>query len=221
MVQTAYRVCLEIVMTKKEAIPEEQMILSIRELKDAGFSYYKINQLVEEGHLRKLNKRYYENLCYQGEKRPFYYIGAYTPEGVVCLRSAAAYYGLTAAMPEVVDVAIPRKARISTMPEYPPLSVSYYADSRYETAIKTVREGNNSFRIYDKEKTVLDIVSSRDKIGMEEAGNIVAAYLRQEDRALVPRHISRPKVCISHFCDFQFSRHIPVPTVCISHFSRF
>lgn len=171
-------------MKNKEAIPEEQLILSIQELKDAGFSHYKINQLVDEGHLRKLNKKYYENLCYQGEKRPFYYIGAYTPEGVVCLRSAAAYYGLTAAMPEVVDVAIPRKARISTMPEYPPLSVSYYADSRYETAIKTVREGNNSFRIYDKEKTVLDIVSSRDKIGMEEAGNIVAAYLRQEDRAL-------------------------------------
>lgn len=171
-------------MTKKEAISEDQLILSIQELKDAGFSHYKINQLVDEGCLRKLNKKYYENLCYQGEKRPFYYIGAYTPEGVVCLRSAAAYYGLTAVMPEVVDVAISRKARISTMPESPPLAVSYYADSRYETAIMTVREGNNTFRIYDKEKTVLDIVSSRDKIGMEETGNIVAAYLRQEDRDL-------------------------------------
>ena len=36
-----------------------------------------------------------------------------------------------------------------------------------------------------------------------------------------PRHISRPKVCISIFRDFQFSHHIPGPTVCISHFSRF
>ncbi|SFW06072.1 Uncharacterised protein [Chlamydia abortus] len=26
-----------------------------------------------------------------------------------------------------------------------------------------------------------------------------------------PRHISRPKVCISHFRDFPFSRHIPGP----------
>ncbi len=158
------------------------MILSIQELKDAGFSHYKINQLVEEGHLRKLNKKYYENLRYQGERYPFYYIGAYTPEGVVCLRSAAAYYRLTDAEPEAVDVAIPRKARISTMPKYPPLAVSYFAENRYETGITTVREGSNSFRIYDKEKTVLDIVSSQDKVGMEEAGNIVAAYLKQEDR---------------------------------------
>ncbi len=183
MVQTAYRVCLEIVMTKKEAIPEEQMILSIRELKDAGFSYYKINQLVEEGYLRKLNKRYYENLRYQGEKLPFYYIGAYTPEGVLCLRSAAAYYGL-AAMPDVIDVAIPRKARISTIPEDPPLAVSYFAENRYETGIITVRKGSNCFSIYDKEKTVLDIVSFQDKVGMEEAGSIVAGYLKQEDRNL-------------------------------------
>ena len=36
-----------------------------------------------------------------------------------------------------------------------------------------------------------------------------------------PRHISRPKVCISHDPHFQFSCHIPGPTVCIHHFSCF
>lgn len=168
-------------MTKKEAIPEEQLIFSIRELKDAGFSYYKINQLVEEGYLRKLNKKYYENLRYQGEKLPFYYIGAYAPEGVLCLRSAAAYYGL-AAMPDVIDVAIPRKAKISTMPEDLPFAVSYFAEKRYETGITTVCKGSNCFSVYDIEKTVLDIVSFQDKVGMEEAGSIVAGYLKREDR---------------------------------------
>lgn len=169
-------------MTNEQAIPEDQLILSIQELKEAGFSHYKINQLVDEGILRKLNKKYYENLSYQGKKSPFYYIDAYTPEGVLCLRSAAAYYRLTATEPDAVDVAIRRKARISTMPENPPIAVSYYAENRYATGITTIREGNNSFRIYDREKTVLDIVSSQDKVGMEEAGNIVANYLKQEER---------------------------------------
>lgn len=169
-------------MMNGQAVPEDQMILSIQELKEAGFSHYKINQLVDEGILRKLNKKYYENLRYQGERFPFYYIDAYTPEGVVCLRSAAAYYRLTATEPDAVDVAIRRKARISTMPENPPIAVCYYAENRYATGIRTIREGSNSFHIYDREKTVLDIVSSQDKVGMEEAGNIVANYLRQEDR---------------------------------------
>lgn len=169
-------------MTNGQAIPEDQLIFSIQELKEAGFSHYKINQLVDEGILRKLNKKYYENLRYQGKNSPFYYIDAYTPEGVVCLRSAAAYYRLTDTEPDAVDVAIRRKARISTMPENPPITVSYYAENRYATGITTIREGSNSFRIYDREKTVLDIVSSQDKVGMEEAGNIVANYLKQEDR---------------------------------------
>lgn len=169
---------------KKQTISEKQIVFSIQELKEAGFSHYKINQMVDEGHLRKLNKKFYENLRYQGKKSPLYYIGAYTPEGVVCLRSAAAYYRLTDSEPDAIDVAIPRKARISTIPEYPPLAVSYYADNRYETGITTVREGSNCFRIYDKEKTVLDVVSSQDKVGMEEAGNIVAGYLKQKDRNL-------------------------------------
>ena len=36
-------------MTKVEQIPNNQMIFSIQELKDRGLSYYKINQLVDQG----------------------------------------------------------------------------------------------------------------------------------------------------------------------------
>ena len=125
-------------------------------------------QLVDEKILRKLNKKYYENMRYQGKKSSFYYIDAYTPKGVICLRSAAAYHQLTDYWPEAIDVAIQRKARISTLPQSPPVLVSYYAEKRYSTGIETIREGKNSFRIYDLEKTVVDIVSFRDKVGTEE-----------------------------------------------------
>lgn len=166
------------------AIPEDQLIVSIQELKEAGFSHYKINQLVEEKILRKLNKKYYENMCYQGTRFSFYYIDAYTSEGVVCLRSAASYYQLTDDWPDAIDVAIRRKARISTMPQSPTILVSYFAEKRYCTGIETVCEGKNSFRIYDREKTVVDIVSFREKVGMEETRHIIARYLAQEDRDL-------------------------------------
>lgn len=171
-------------MTDRQAVYEKQMVISIQELKQAGLSHYKINRLVDENILRKLNRKFYENLRYQGKRSPFYYIDAYAPEGVVCLRSAAAYYHLTDRLPETVDVAIRRKSRISTMPESFSMVVSYFAEKRYATGIRTVHEGANSFRIYDREKTVLDIVSSQDKVSMEEAGSIVAAYLKQKDRNL-------------------------------------
>lgn len=67
--------------------------------------------------------------------------------------SAAAYYNLTTYRPDAIDVAIKRKAKVSTMPNWPELSVYYYADDRFEIGIQTVQEGKNQFKIYDIEKT--------------------------------------------------------------------
>ena len=136
-------------------LPRDQMIFSVDELKKAGYSHYKINQLVEDGTLLKLNKKYYENTEYNGEESDFYYVQAYAPKGVVCLMSAASYYNLTTFRPDSVDVAIQRKAKISTMPDWPVLSVYYYADDRF-----------------------------REKVGIEETKEILVNYLRRKDRNL-------------------------------------
>lgn len=171
-------------MSNEVKLSDDQMIFSIEELKKAGFSHYKINQMVEDGTLLKLNKRFYENTKYQGEESDFYYVSAYAPKGVVCLMSAAAYYNLTTYRPDAVDVAIQRKSKISTMPDWPTLSVHYYADERFETGIRNVQEGKNQFRIYDIEKTVVDIVFFREKIGIEETKEVLINYLRRSDRDL-------------------------------------
>lgn len=171
-------------MSNEVKLSDDQMIFSIEELKKAGFSHYKINQMVEDGTLLKLNKRFYENTKYQGEESDFYYVSAYAPKGVVCLMSAAAYYNLTTYRPDAVDVAIQRKSKISTMPDWPALSVHYYADERFETGIRNVQEGKNQFRIYDIEKTVVDIVFFREKIGIEETKEVLINYLRRSDRDL-------------------------------------
>lgn len=165
-------------MMNERKLPEDQMIFSVEELKAAGFSHYKINQMVDDGTLLKLNKKYYENTNYQGEESDFYYVSAYAPKGVVCLMSAAAYYNLTTYRPDSIDVAIQRKSKVSTMPDWPTLSVYYYADDRFEIGVKTIRDGKNQFKIYDIEKTVVDIVFFREKVGIEETKEIIVNYLR-------------------------------------------
>lgn len=171
-------------MSNEYILPMDQMIFSIDELKEMGCSHYKINQLVEHGILLKLNKKYYENIRYQGDESDFYYVSAYVPKGVICLMSAAAYYNLTTYRPDSIDVAIQRKAKISTLPDWPALSVYYYADRRFRTGIEMVQEGKNQFKIYDIEKTVVDIVFFREKIGIEETKEILVNYLRRKDRNL-------------------------------------
>ena len=171
-------------MAGAAVLSEDQKIFSMQELKSKGISQYKVSKLVREGKLIKLNKSYYENAEYRGEESDFYYIEAYAPKGVVCLLSAAVYYHLTTFIPDAIDVAIPRKAKISTMPDWPQLNVHHYTDDRHELGVITVREGKNEFQIYDMEKTVVDIVFYREKVGIEETKEILVTYLRRKDRNL-------------------------------------
>lgn len=171
-------------MTDMAIIPEDQKIFSMQELKDKGFSQYKVSKLVSEGKLIKLNKSHYENVEYHGEESDFYYAEAYAPKGVICLLSAAVYHHLTTFVPDAVDVAIPRKAKVSTMPDWPQMKVHHYTDDRHDLGVITVKEGNNEFRIYDIEKTVVDIVFYREKVGIEETKEILVTYLQRKDRNL-------------------------------------
>ena len=161
-----------------------QKIFSIQDLRSKGFTQYKVVKLVNEGKLIKLNKTHYENTEYQGVESDFYYADAYAPMGVICLLSAAVHYNLTTFIPDAVDVAIPRKSKVSTMPDWPKINVHYFTDSRYELGITTVNEGRNKFRIYDIEKTVVDIIFYREKVGIEETKEILVNYLRRKDRNL-------------------------------------
>ena len=165
-------------------LPKDQKIFSMQELKSKGFSQYKVGKLVKEGKLIKLNKSFYENTDYHGEESDFYYMEAYASKGVVCLLSAAVYYHLTTFIPNAIDVAIPRKAKVSTIPYWPQMNVHHYTDDRHKLGVLTVREGKNEFRIYDIEKTVVDVVFYREKVGIEETREILVNYLKRKDRNL-------------------------------------
>ena len=171
-------------MEKYSKVSNEQLIFSIQELKDKGLSYYKINQLVKQGILIKLNKKYYENTNFDGEESDFYYAYAYVPNGVICLLSAAVYYNLSTYRPDAIDIAIPRKARVSTLPEWPELNIYHFTEERFSVGAEIIEVGKNKFRIYDVEKTVVDIVFYREKIGIEETKEVLSNYLHRKDRNL-------------------------------------
>ena len=168
-------------MKEDSKVSNEQLIFSIQELKDKGLSYYKINQLVKQGILIKLNKKYYENTNFDGEESDFYYAYAYVPNGVICLLSAAVYYNLSTYRTDAIDIAIPRKTRVSTLPEWPELNIYYFTEERFSVGAEIIEVDNNKFRIYDIEKTVVDLVFYREKMGVEETKEVLSNYLHRKD----------------------------------------
>ena len=166
-------------------LPADRHFLAVSDLLSAGFSYYKINKLVAEGKLIKLNNKMYENTAYSGEVSDFSVVSAYAPKGVLCMMTAVRYYALTTYLPDSVDIAIERNMKISTMPEWPSINIWYFPEKRYNTGIVRIADAAGEYRIYDKEKTVIDILYYRNKVGIEETKEVLRNYLARPDRDLI------------------------------------
>lgn len=166
-------------------IPSDRQFLSIAELLASGLSYYRISKLVAAGKLIKRTNKMYENAAYNGEVSDFATVSAFAPKGVFCMMSAARHYGLTTYLPDAVDVAIDRSMKISTLPDWPSVNVWYFPKARYESGITSFTDESGQYRIYDPEKTVVDILYYRNKIGIEETKEVLTNYLERENRNLI------------------------------------
>ena len=175
-------------MKADNPLSSEQRFYSITDLREHGLSYYQINKMVEQDLLSKINNKMYENAAYSGDDSDYASAMAYAPKGVICMMSAARYYGLTNYLPDAVDIAIERDMKVSTIPDWPRLRIWYYPEKRYETGIITGQDEGGQFRIYNIEKTVVDILYYRNKIGIEETREILKNYLAKTDRNLPALH---------------------------------
>ena len=169
-------------------ISEKKRLYTTTELLSMGATYYEIEKMVNAGIIYKLDISVYETVKYSGEESDFYYAMAYAPKGVVCLMSAAVHYGLSTYRPSEVDIAIPRNHKVSTLPEWPPLHVVSFTGDRYSVGIVEQIEDDNKYNIYDIEKTIIDILFYRNKVGIEETKEILINYLGRSDRDLNKLH---------------------------------
>lgn len=163
-------------------IPNSKKIFLMSELNELGFSAYMVRNMVAHGQLIKLNKSTYENVNYDGEESDYIYAYAYVPDGIICLLSAAVIYSLSTYRPDDIDVAVTQKRNVSTLPDWPTIKLWYFEDTRLETGVADMEICNQKIKIYDIEKTVVDIVYYRNKLGIEETKEVLINYLKRPDR---------------------------------------
>jgi len=115
------------------------------------------------------------------------------PAGVVCLMSAAHVHGLVSEAPDLVWVAVDRKARRPTI-EGLPLRVVRFSDASLKTGLdRHVIEGV-SVPITNPVKTVVDCVKYRSKIGLDVALDALRECLRRR-KCPVDELLKFAKVC--------------------------
>jgi predicted transcriptional regulator of viral defense system len=102
------------------------------------------------------------------------------PDGMICLNSAASYWDLTDEMPAAVHVAVPR-GRHRPRVAYPPTQVHVFAAytfglGRWQEQI----ESGERIAISSRERTVVDLLRMRSRVGRDQALAALRHYLQSD-----------------------------------------
>jgi predicted transcriptional regulator of viral defense system len=137
---------------------------STGEITDAGIHHKYLHILEDEGTIEKVKRGLYV-LANQRNESAFIDIANIVPKGIICLASALSYYELTTYEPLETEIAIDNKRKI-VLPETPPIHLYYFS----------------KIKIYDKEKTICDLIFYRNKIGKDIMREVLSNYTRMKNK---------------------------------------
>jgi len=103
------------------------------------------------------------------------------PRAVTCCVSAAAVHDLTDEIPAMAQIAVPRRDRPPRI-SYPPTEVFRFEDASFELGLSRVEAAKGELvRIYGPERTVVDLMRLRHRLGEPLAYEALRRYLRRRD----------------------------------------
>lgn len=142
---------------------------------------YDIRKLLELGYIERIKNGVYVNKVFEGNYNELYSMGILMRKGVVCLLSAAYYHKLINEKPEEISIAINLKRKRAVLPERPKFNYFMFDVKRLETGVVEIKDEIGYFRIYDKEKTICDLIFYRNKLGIDKMSEALNNYLQMED----------------------------------------
>lgn len=139
-----------------------------------------LNDLIERGQIVRVKRGLYRLASFQPSS-DFVEIAKIIPEGIFCLASALSYHDMSTYEPSAYQVAVPRQRKIF-LPKLPPIQVFHFSQLQYNTGIEKITVDNNTFSIYDKEKSICDCIRFRNRIGIDIMKEAIVNYLQKPGR---------------------------------------
>ena len=177
-------------MVEKRSITEEFTkhggILKTAEINALGLSSRQIKRLLDKGEISKIKQGYYE---FADEVNPEEIIIARLfPEAVIFLESALLHYSYTDRIPKAWQIAVDRNSEKSKYRiDYPPIE-PYYQDPKYlNIGVSTFEVQGFGVRIFDRDRTMCDIMRYEKKLEKEVFSNAVMRYIKDPKKNI--RHL--------------------------------
>ena len=154
----------------------------MHELRGAGIHTREIAKALEDGIIEKIKRGLYKLVEYSfDEHESFAAICNANSNAVICLLSASSYYELTTFIPSEVYVALPMYISRFKL-NYPPIQLYYFQGEKYEIGIEEIMTESGKVKIYNREKTIVDLFRYKDKLGEDVTLEALKTFMRSTDK---------------------------------------
>lgn len=158
-------------------------VMRTAQLNQEGFYYKKIQELVASNQIEKIRRGYYQ---YIGDNSfsDIPTIAVLFPDGVLCLDSALDYYGYTDRTPSAWHIAVDSTStRTRFYIDYPVVKPHFIQKERYLIGISETEIDGQKIKIYDRERTMCDLLLHRNKVDGEVFNTAVQRYVIDPERS--------------------------------------
>ncbi len=138
-----------------------------------------LKQLKDDGYIEKVTRGVYSLIG----KAPneFFILGKRYQSGVFSHNTALYFYDMTERTPIKVDMTFPNNIRINN--EF--VKAHYVKKEKYYLGLTTMKLSDDTeIKIYDKERTICDIVKDRNKIDTQILNTALKEYMKRKDKNL-------------------------------------
>lgn len=152
------------------------------ELKENGYYYEKIQKLVEAGKIEQVRRGYYR-LIGEDSFSDIPTITVLFPDGVICMESALDYYGYIDRTPMEWHLAVDNKsARTRFRIDYPIIRPHFVQSERYPIGIASGEIDGTQVKVYDRERTICDLLHHRNKVDGEVFNTAIQRYVNDPEK---------------------------------------
>lgn len=157
-------------------------VMKTAELNEEGFYYKKIQKLLEDGEIEQLRRGYYQ-IAGETSYSDIPTLTALFPDAVICMESALDYYGYTDRTPSAWHLAVDYKStRTRFYIDYPVVKPHFIRSDRYQLGIEEVKIDGTPVKIYDREKTICDLLLHRNKVDAEVFNTAIQRYILDPEK---------------------------------------
>ena len=159
-------------------------VMRTSQLNHEGFYYKKIKDLLANQQIEQIRRGYYQ---YIGNNlfSDIPTITALFPDGVLCMDSALEHYGYTERTPSAWHVAVvSTSTRTRFYIDYPIVKPHFIQKDRYLIGITEVDVDGQYIKIYDRDRTICDLLLHRNKIDSEVFNTAVQRYVKDPEKSV-------------------------------------